>query len=33
VRPDPDANLAIPEGMMVRLFEVYAGPTPAKQPA
>jgi len=30
VRTDHDANLAIPEDMMARFFEVYSGPIPAE---
>jgi acetolactate synthase-1/2/3 large subunit len=30
---DHDANLAVPEDMMARFFEVYSGPEPTKQPA
>ena len=33
LRTDHDANLAIPEDMMARFFEVYSGPTPTEQPA
>lgn len=29
LRSDHDANLAVPEDMMARFFEVYSGPTPA----
>jgi acetolactate synthase I/II/III large subunit len=28
LRTDPDANLAVPQDMMARFFEVYSGPTP-----
>jgi acetolactate synthase I/II/III large subunit len=28
LRTDPAANLAVPEDMMTRIFEVYSGPTP-----
>jgi acetolactate synthase-1/2/3 large subunit len=30
VRTDHDANLAVPEDMMARFFEVYSGPAPAE---
>ena len=30
LRTDHDANLAIPEDMMARFFEVYSGPTPTE---
>jgi acetolactate synthase I/II/III large subunit len=33
LRTDHDANLAVPEDMMARFFEVYSGPAPTKQPA
>jgi acetolactate synthase I/II/III large subunit len=33
LRTDPEANLAVPEEMMARFFEVYSGPTPTEQPA
>ena len=33
LRTDHDANLAVPEEMMARFFEVYSGPTPTEQPA
>jgi acetolactate synthase-1/2/3 large subunit len=33
LRSDHDANLAVPEDMMARFFEVYSGPTPVAQPA
>ena len=33
LRTDHDANLAVPEEMMARFFEVYSGPVPTKQPA
>ncbi|MBI4898147.1 MAG: hypothetical protein HY827_07250 [Actinobacteria bacterium] len=29
LRSDHDANLAVPEDMMARFFEVYSGPMPA----
>jgi acetolactate synthase-1/2/3 large subunit len=33
LRTDHGANLAVPEDMMTRFFEVYSGPALAKQPA
>jgi acetolactate synthase I/II/III large subunit len=33
LRTDHDANLAVPEEMMARFFEVYSGPLPVEQPA
>ena len=33
LRTDHDANLAVPEDMMARFFEVYSGPAPVEQPA
>jgi acetolactate synthase I/II/III large subunit len=33
LRTDPAANLAVPEDMMARFFEVYSGPTPTTLPA
>jgi acetolactate synthase-1/2/3 large subunit len=33
LRTDHDANLAVPEDMMARFFEVYSGPVPVEQPA
>jgi acetolactate synthase-1/2/3 large subunit len=33
LRTNPEANLAVPEEMMARFFEVYSGPTPTEQPA
>ncbi len=32
VRSDHDANLAVPEEMVARFFEVYSGPVPVEQP-
>ena len=32
LRSDHDANLAVPEAMMKRFFEVYFGPSPVEQP-
>ncbi len=33
LRTDHDANLAVPEAMMARFFEVYSGPVPTEQMA